>query len=197
MSTNHLSPEELIDVADGAAPEPPHVASCEPCRQQLADARAMMAVVGDVEVPEPSPLFWDHFSARVSEAVAAEAAPASRWFASWRVMAPIAALATAAAVVIAVGVNRRLEPAAPVPVTAPSNAQVETPVEPRALLSDDSADPGFAFVANLADSADVDAATLTTLGTSPADHAVAHLSENELRALAALLKTRTQQERAS
>ncbi len=39
----------------------------------------MMSVAAEVEVPEPSPLFWDHLSARVGEAVAAEQAPRRSW----------------------------------------------------------------------------------------------------------------------
>ena len=34
-----------------------------------------MSTAAQAEVPEPSPLFWDHFSARVRDAVAAEGAP--------------------------------------------------------------------------------------------------------------------------
>ena len=193
----HLSPEELIDIADGTSPEPPHVASCGACRGQLADARAMMAAVTSVDVPEPSPLFWEHLSARVSEAVRAEAAPAPPWFSSWRIVAPVAALAAAAALMIAVGVGRRMNTDTSVPMALAPSAQAQASAEPRALLSDGSEDPGLAFVADLADGADVDAASVAPLGESPADHAVSHLNETELRALAALLKADMPQERAS
>ncbi|HEX4346932.1 MAG TPA: hypothetical protein VHZ73_05130 [Vicinamibacterales bacterium] len=193
---SHLSPEELIDIADGTSPEPPHVASCGACRRQLAETRAMMGVVADVDVPEPSPLFWERFSARVSEAVAAEPAPAARWFTSWRVAAPLAALATAAALIIAVGVDRRAHTAVP-DVPAPVASRTEARAEPRVLLSDDSSDPGLTFVAELASGADIDTSTFTTLDASPADRAVDHLSESELQALAALLKSEMPQERAS
>jgi hypothetical protein len=200
----HLSPEAVIDIAEGA-PEPPHVAACATCRQAVADARAVMSAVAEVEVPQPSPLFWEHFSARVSEAVAAERAHRS-WRASWRFAGGVVALAAAAALVIAVGVARRTDmPPAGAPVadsaalSAPRNMSplVDRPAEPRALLSDDGADPGLAFVADLAESADIDPATVPTLGLSAADHAVTHLSDSELRALAALLQADTPQERAS
>src|SRR2546428_190985 len=74
---SHLSPEELIDIAEGTRLETsvPHLATCASCREQLVDVREMMSTV-DVDVPEPSPLFWDHLSARVSAAVAAEFASA-------------------------------------------------------------------------------------------------------------------------
>ena len=84
----HLAPDELIDLAEGARAEDavPHLQSCEVCRQQIVALRTMMSAVGrspGIDVPEPSPLFWDHLSQRVREAVAAEDAPGSR-FAGWR-----------------------------------------------------------------------------------------------------------------
>ena len=74
--TRHLSPDHLIDLAEGTRPESsaPHLESCEACRRQLADMRAMMSAASEVAVPEPSPLFWDHLSERVRQAVALEAA---------------------------------------------------------------------------------------------------------------------------
>src|SRR5438105_826932 len=73
----HLTPEELIDLAEGARAEAavPHLQACEICRHQIVTLRATMAAAADVDVPEPSPLFWDHLSQRVREAVAAEDAP--------------------------------------------------------------------------------------------------------------------------
>src|SRR5436190_125575 len=67
----HLRPDELIDLAEGTRPESSasHLRTCEACRRQLADARAMIAAAADVDVPEPSPLFWEHFSVRVREAI--------------------------------------------------------------------------------------------------------------------------------
>ena len=93
----HLRPDELIDVAEGARTEQsvPHLAACEMCRRQLVELKAMMSAVADVEVPEPSPLFWDHFSTRVREAVAAEGAP-RRSFWTWpRLAVPAVAVALA------------------------------------------------------------------------------------------------------
>ena len=65
----HLKDDELVDLAEGARPESsaPHLASCEPCRRQVRDLRALMSVAAGVDVPEPSPLYWDHMSARVRE----------------------------------------------------------------------------------------------------------------------------------
>src|SRR6266851_8000309 len=74
----HLNADELVDLAEGARPESsaPHLAACPQCRAQLDDLRAMMSAAAGVDVPEPSPLFWDHFSQRVHDAIAAEDANA-------------------------------------------------------------------------------------------------------------------------
>src|SRR5688572_25542232 len=96
----HLNEEELIDLAErtGAERSVPHLESCEQCRQQVADLRAMMSAVAEVEVPEPSPLFWEHLSARVSADVAGARGVAhgraDRWM-TWRVVVPAGALAAA------------------------------------------------------------------------------------------------------
>ncbi|TAK14673.1 MAG: hypothetical protein EPO35_09190 [Acidobacteria bacterium] len=52
------------------------------------------------EVPEPSPLFWHHLSARVREAVAAEPIPGPWWMMYWRPV--LAAVGTVAVVGIIV-----------------------------------------------------------------------------------------------
>src|SRR5438445_3838913 len=84
----HLTPDDLVDLADGTRPESsaPHLASCATCRAQLNEMRAMMSAAADVDVPEPSPLFWDHFSQRVHDAVETDARlKGSRSFiARWR-----------------------------------------------------------------------------------------------------------------
>jgi hypothetical protein len=72
----HLTPEELLDLAEATRPEVSsksmsHLAACAVCRDQLADLRAALELVdpADVHVPEPSPLFWEHFSTRASPIV--------------------------------------------------------------------------------------------------------------------------------
>ena len=70
----HLSPEQLLDVADGTRPdgEFPHLQSCAICAREVADLRGTIDAAADVDVPEPSPLFWTHLSQRVRDAVADE-----------------------------------------------------------------------------------------------------------------------------
>ena len=63
-----------------------------------------------VDVPEPSPLFWDHLSARVREAVTADAVPARPWFGVGRWSWGLAAVMSVAVLVIAVSVTLRTPP---------------------------------------------------------------------------------------
>lgn len=104
--TNHLSPEERIDALDGALTpaRQSHLDACGTCRQELAmlrDVTDELMAVQPEDVPEPSPLFWDHFQARVGAAVSA-AEPAPWWRGSSRAWF---ALATAAAVLLAVWIS--------------------------------------------------------------------------------------------
>jgi hypothetical protein len=58
---------------------------------------ALLHEVAAVDVPEPSPLFWDHFPARVNAAI--DAAPARRW---WHARWLLVSTATAAVVIVAI-----------------------------------------------------------------------------------------------
>jgi len=77
----HLTPEQFVDIVDGVVPEAdmPHVSTCDACRQQLLEMRAMMVEAAHVDVPEPSPLFWDRLSSRVRVAVADDVARPRSW----------------------------------------------------------------------------------------------------------------------
>jgi hypothetical protein len=182
----HLTPEQLVDIADGtsASEAEGHLAACAECRRQLADMRGVMAMVSDADVPEPSPLFWEHLSARVDAAVAAEPAPSGwNWWA--RAALPFV-LATAAAIAIAFVTTTRL--IAPHPLPSPPGAIVFV-ADPPELLSADVTDPSLALVADLTQ--DLGWEERRDAGLAPrgsAEHAVTHLSEPELRELKDLLK---------
>ena len=69
---SHLSRTELLDLVedlDIAHEHRRHLESCEECRATAASLRATMAEVRRDAGTEPSPLFWDHFAARVSDAI--------------------------------------------------------------------------------------------------------------------------------
>ena len=186
----HVNTDQLVDIAEGTRPESsaPHLAGCEPCRAQLHDLRAMMSAASEVEAPEPSPLFWDHLSARVSGAVALEAAPRRSWLniSAWiRIAMP---LAVAAALLLAVTVNVRAprSDASPSAIEWVPQAAVSAELLSDAAMEDDAS---LAMVAGLAAGLDADAAKeagLSSVGS--ADHAVAHMSAGELRELRRLLK---------
>jgi hypothetical protein len=185
----HLSPEDLIDIAEGTRRESsaPHLAACDACRRQLSELRAMMTAVADVDVPEPSPRFWEHFSSRVRDAVAAER-PRADW--NWwvRVAMPLG-LAAAAAILIAFAATTRL--LAPERAQPPQTASVAAPppAAPAPYTLGDITDPSLQLVAGLTDTMDWEGehdAGLAPHGS--AEHAVTHMNERELQKLRDLLQ---------
>jgi hypothetical protein len=98
----HLTDVELVDCLDGALPasRTAHLEACRACLDRVSALRStmdMVAPAGRDDVPEPSPLFWEHFSRRVYEAVQ-DVEPLSttaRWL-----RAPRLGWATATAVVV-------------------------------------------------------------------------------------------------
>ncbi len=94
-----LRPDEFIDVLEGTADasSAAHVAECTDCQATLAEVRLTLAAAAEVEVPEPSPLFWSQVNARVRGALDDDARRngASDWWAwlRWDVVVPVAGLA--------------------------------------------------------------------------------------------------------
>ncbi len=180
----HLQPDELIDLAEGARAESsaPHLTGCAVCRGQLDELKQAMAAAVDVDVPEPSPLFWDHLSRRVSEAVAAEGSSRPFWWSRLgrRHMVAQAIVVGAMAMVIAIVVNVRK----PQDV-APTVAEVDQAM-PEPQSGDD---PSLVLVAELTSELDLDGAA--EAGFAPrgsAEHAVTHMDGGELRELQRLLQ---------
>jgi hypothetical protein len=189
----HLTSEELIDLAEGTRAEAgvPHLRSCDACRHQIAALRKVMSAVSKApgaDVPEPSPLFWEHLSQRVREAIAAEPAPVSRltgWRAgtalpgSWRAWA-MAGVAAAVALSIYVTSPRTSTP----PSGARSDA-ASTALEPFGA----SDDPSLALFADLAEQIDpgVIAETGWSSHAGAVDEVVASLTDDERLELQRLL----------
>jgi hypothetical protein len=95
--SRHLSPEESIAALERTL-DPSrrlHVDACERCRRELADLESVWSGARAAsDDAEPSPLFWDQFSARVREAVRAESsAGAFEWRRLWQPAGAIAAAA--------------------------------------------------------------------------------------------------------
>jgi hypothetical protein len=196
----HLSDVELVDLAEGARSESsaPHLRTCERCRQQLLDLRQMMSAAEYAPVPEPSPLFWEHFSDRVRDAVAAEAAAARR---SWQGLAfarrvLVAASAVALIVLLIAGVATSRGPR----MAVMSIAEHTQPngIVPDLGASGDASDDGavedesLTLMADLSAAIDVDLVSDLVLAPSAgADHAVTNLNHDELRELQRLLNELT------
>src|SRR5262245_246107 len=184
----HLNEEELIDLAEGTRAESssPHLASCEACRRQLKDLRAMMTEAAEVHVPEPSPLFWDHLSSRVREVIAQENSEASepwinRWV--WWLMPAGALAAIAVAVLLTPGRNapKAVVPDASAPAVAAAGAVSSEPIS----LNDD---PSLSLLADLAGELDWDDATEAGLTGGAVDRAVLDLTPEERIELHRILK---------
>jgi hypothetical protein len=190
----HLTAEQLVDLAEGVRTDTsmPHLQSCDSCRAQLAELRGTLSAAGDVDVPEPSPLFWDHFSARVHDAVEAERSngpsAAWRWLSwragSWRIV-PVW-VGSLAVVVLAVGMMTRGRvsdaPAVRGSIAVVADSPAEVPV-----LADD---PSLSLVADLVTDLDWDAAVEAGLTTQIefAGDVVNALSDGERRELHQLLR---------
>ena len=182
--TRHLTPEQMIDAAESVRPvDIPHLASCEQCRRQVSELRDAMSTAANAELPEPSPLFWDHFASRVTEAVASSP-PERRSIFSFASFPPGAwlraaiAVAVASAVIMAVVTYDRDGGSRPVPFA-------DRRAEP--ALADD---PLLDLVADLGVDVDWESAAEVGLTTreGTADRAVTQLTEEERTELQRLLE---------
>ncbi len=119
--THHLTPDEFVDAIDAALPAPRaiHLDGCEACQAEVASLRAVLADASSVPSVEPSPLFWDHFSARVAGATREQ--PMRRWWQPvWKPIGAAAAVtaAVALAFVLGAGTANHVNEARPAPVVA-------------------------------------------------------------------------------
>jgi len=98
--TRHLQPDDFTAALEHSASSEiaNHLSACAACRDELASLRDVWEAVATAPVPEPSPLFWDHFSARVREATAAVPVTSESW---WSMRRFVWALAPALLIVAA------------------------------------------------------------------------------------------------
>jgi hypothetical protein len=192
----HLSPDVIIDVAEerGSPEARRHATECARCRAHVADVRAALTLAAGVDVPEPSPLYWDHLAARIGEAIATEPVPAAAgWFRGWRVWASAAA-AAAAMLLLAVAVANRQD----VPGVRPSPAGLvvttvgagETAARADVSLTSDLDDGTWALVTLLSEGLDGDELEMVALEpvTGTAERVLDELTLGEQGELVRLLE---------
>jgi hypothetical protein len=176
--SEHLRHDELIDALDDAlvASRAAHLENCESCKAELARLRAVLHEVSGVGMPTPSPLFWDHFSARVRAATDGEPVRAAQawWRTWWRPAGIMAAAAGALALVLV------LRPS----IEAPKPADV--PTAKVAALPDDGSWGLVIGLASELDATDVREAAKPAAGT--ADAMLEELTTSQRAALVQLLK---------
>jgi hypothetical protein len=191
---SHLSRDRLLEAVEAeASPESEsaaHLASCWRCRSEVEALRRTLRDVRAVDVPEPSPLFWDHLTQRVRAAIDAEpvvdpaSAPARPW---WR-PALAALLVLLAAVLVDRGVRLSRDRASSVAVVE------RGPAAPSVAGAGADLDAGddWQFLVDLAAASAASAEEVhggddidTHIGT--ADLGVSALSADEQRVLVKLL----------
>ncbi|MEQ1870644.1 MAG: hypothetical protein ABL961_11530 [Vicinamibacterales bacterium] len=182
----HLRPEQLLDVAEGAADASvvAHVDTCVRCRREVSELKTTLAAVCEVDVPEPSPLFWDHLSARVRDGVGV-AAPGRGWGAYWFGWQWAGAVGLAVLLMAVATSWRADEPVSVTPVAAAVPV-----VEP--LLTDDVPvveDASLDLLADLASPLEWDAAVAAGLlmSAGAVDRVVLELTAFEREELGRLL----------
>ena len=190
----HLSPSELVEFAEGtlASRRAQHVDACETCRASAADLLDAMrrASVDAAEVPEPSPLFWGHLSARVRDGIARErVGGAPWWLASLRPYVPAAAALVVVVLVSATMVNRRPVPSEAVEITREA-AHVEPGMDVDATIDPANREVWEVLTAAAADLELEDAhAVGLSVQPSTVDRAVQRLTPDELNELGRLLQS--------
>ncbi len=196
--TPHLDDVELVDAVDGllAPSRAAHLQTCGTCSERLHSLRNAISGLQETDpaaVPEPSPLFWEHFSRRVHDAVRESGTPghANHW---WR-PARIAALGAAAAIVIAGATTVMLKQAPAsdgrrvVTVSAGEEAPSASAQTPAGALDVES-DPDWALVRAVADDLPWEDATEAGIHARPgsADRVAVEMSPAERQELTRLLE---------
>jgi hypothetical protein len=176
----HLSPAEFVDEVEGRLPEArrSHLEICAACTDRITAAREAIERARSADIPEPSPLFWQHFADRVHQAVRHDTPERAPWWRrrAWAIPGTVGLVA-----VVLVGVRDvRVSPVASVPAL-PVVAQAD------ATPRDDPAWNLLTDVASTMEQENPQAAPLT-VRPSDVDRAVVDLSPAERQELRRLLE---------
>lgn len=190
----HLSDMEFADYLDGALTpsRDGHLTGCEACRAHAESLRqAMVTMMAEADVPEPSPLFWEHFSQRVRDAideVDAAAGESTRWFRSpifkWTVVATAVSLVVGATLWVG---PRTLRPTPPSSSDVAEHAPLLVPAD---LPIDLDADQDWALVRIVAEELEWEDAHEAGIAARPgsADRVALEMSPAERQEFARLLE---------
>ena len=183
-----LHPEELVDYADGVldGTRAAHVAACASCRAAAAEVQAALADAARAAVPEPPSHFWASVNHRVHGAITERPPTRGGWRAwlAWDTLVPLAGMA---ALLVALGAAIARPPTRVAGAARPSAEAPE--VAPEALV--EPSDDALALVVELAATLPDTGREALGLGPLPdlGDVAAAALSDDELQALEAILRT--------
>lgn len=180
----HLREEEVVDLIEGqlSAERSRHAEACASCRSQAEMLGAVLRTVRVDDVPEPSPLFWEHLSARVAERIDAGPAPARDWT-GWLSAGRMRVAIAAVALVLIAGITWR--------TLLPGGPQVtEQTVEESAVDTEKIEADAWELVEAAADDLDLDDLHALGINVRPdsADRMVLELTEQERLELARLLE---------
>jgi hypothetical protein len=189
----HLTDLELVDAVEDGLPAARrgHADGCAACRARIDDLRATLEQAADAAVPDPSPLFWDHFSARVRDGIDAPGAQAGSRLAWLRHDGLAWTVSAVLAVVLIVGAAWRVTAPSPsgpyrtVNHSSTPDPAAATDIEPIGT----DADPAWAVVRTVADEVQWDDAVVAGIAAQPdaAERAAKSLSAAERSELVRLL----------
>jgi hypothetical protein len=186
----HLARAELVDSLEGLLPPDrvAHLEACARCREEAHGLSEVLRNAAGIAVPDPSPLFWDHFSARVSEAVAAAPPRAAAWVERIRRRGPLLA-AGAACLILAFAVLRMpgsLAPTATPPEPAALESAAAASIPPNSVADDGA----WSLVQLVADEVPLQEVQEAGLVAAPgsAERMALELSARERAELAVLLQ---------
>ena len=187
---SHLTPDELIDAVEAAlaAPRRAHLHDCPSCAREVRQLAAILRESRLVDVPDPSPGFWDRFADQVRQAIATDSSASrfAHWF-EWRVLAPLAGLVLLVFALASAVPHRRIDLHQAEAIATP--AERDGDVDAFAAL-----DQSWAIVSELVGEIDVEAAQQAGIAVAPgtAEGVALQLSSLETQELVRLLRAELQ-----
>ena len=176
----HFSPQEFVEAIEGTLVQArlDHLSACGECRAGVMELRQLVSnVEAAAPVPEPSPLFWDHFRARVREATTTAPPPARSWWAAS--LGPIVGVLVGASAVALVLLLR------PVPPVVTPDEPVTTTVIAESPLDEGS----WELVRGIASGLSIDdVESVATPRAGTADAAIDELTPAQREQLAKMLR---------